>query len=68
MYNVIKGDVLKLKMWRFFMEFKIRRGVLIKCIVKPGETEAIIPDGVTGIEPFAFFQCTSLIRHSRNCT
>lgn len=42
------------------MKFVIKRGVLKKCKVQNGETEAIIPDGVTSIGNEAFYCCESL--------
>ena len=42
------------------MKFVIKRGVLKKCEVEKGETEAIIPDGVTSIKLVTFTDCASL--------
>ena len=44
------------------MKFEIRNGVLLKCYPKNGETEAIIPEGVTRIDKVAFQYCDQLKR------
>lgn len=36
------------------MSFEIENGVLEKCIPESGETEVVIPDGVTSIGAWAF--------------
>ena len=41
------------------MKFSIDNGVLVGCKVENGETEAIIPDGVTSIGNEAFYCCES---------
>ena len=42
------------------MTFSIDNGVLKKCKVENGETEAIIPDSVTSIISGAFWDCKRL--------
>ena len=42
------------------MKFSIDNGVLKKCKVENGETEAIIPDSVKSIGDGAFKGCSSL--------
>ena len=42
------------------MEFKIQDGVLQSCIPYMGESEAVIPEGVTSIGKEAFLECREL--------
>ena len=42
------------------MSFEIENGILEKYIPESGETEVVIPDGVTGIDAWAFADCREL--------
>lgn len=42
------------------MKFEIENGVLLKCRLNTGESEAVIPEGVTSIGKEAFTECRGL--------
>ena len=46
------------------MKLTIKGGVLRRCSLKPGETEVVIPEGVTKIDGNAFYNCTTF----KGCT